>query len=83
MMDCVKIFQFGSSIYKNNPNDIDLLIIYSKFELQTIESYITLRKQIKLQLYNNTKIPIDIIMLSEKEENQLNYVSKINSYRLL
>ncbi len=77
----VRIFQFGSSLFSENPNDIDILIIYTNNKLLNFTSIITMKRFLKEKLEIIYNLPVDIIMLSESELSQLAY--KIETYKLL
>lgn len=77
----VRIFQFGSSLYSENPNDIDILIIYANDNSLNISSIISIKHFLKEKLEIIYNLPVDIIMLSESELSQLTY--EIESYNLL
>lgn len=78
----VKIYQFGSSLYSDTPNDFDILIIYKISNIDEIAKVIQLKNEIKLKMKATLLIPIDIILLSETEAMQLNYLDKINYQRI-
>lgn len=75
--DKINIYQFGSSLKTQNPNDIDLLIIYRNKSYKELIKLIQFRKTLRIQLQKTLGIPIDIILLSDKEERQLLYLNQI------
>jgi len=70
-----KVYIFGSSINNQNPNDIDLLLIYKDYKdiLQNEKNNISIFLGILL------KLPIDITMLSEREFEETRFLEKLDS----
>ncbi|WP_354005226.1 nucleotidyltransferase domain-containing protein [Oceanobacillus oncorhynchi] len=81
--DEISIYQFGSSLNTQTPNDIDLLIVYRNRSYKEIIKLIRLRRTLRIQLQRILGIPIDIVLLSNKEERQLLYLDQINYKKLL
>ena len=77
----VRIFQFGSSLFSENPNDIVVLLIYANDKSLNISNIISIKHFLKEKLEIIYNLPVDIIMLSESELSQLTY--EIESYNLL
>jgi hypothetical protein len=71
----VELYLFGSSLKCNSPRDIDLLLIYDKKVISTDE-ILYIRNNIRE--YFNIKVnkPIDIIILSKKEELESNFIQE-------
>lgn len=70
----LSIYLFGSSVYKDKPKDIDILLLYprkSKYILEIIEFKNNMKKILKKQLL----ISIDILLLSNEEENDLDFIN--------
>lgn len=65
-LDGIKIYLFGSSLTKESPSDIDLLIVYND-ETFNINSILEFRIWVKEQLANALNMDIDILLLSDKE----------------
>lgn len=78
----VKIYQFGSSLCSDEPNDLDILIIYRLSKFDKIYEVIYLKNNIKLKMEAIFLIPVDIILLSESEAFQLHYLDKITYRRI-
>lgn len=78
----VKIYQFGSSLSSDIPNDLDILIIYKLLNLDGIKEVINFKNDIKLKMETALFIPVDIILLSESEALQLHYLDKITYQRI-
>ncbi|WP_147515320.1 hypothetical protein [Massilibacterium senegalense] len=81
--DEISIYQFGSSLNIQTPNDIDLLIVYRNRSYKEILKLIKLRRTLRIQLQKILGIPIDIVLLSNKEERQLLYLDQINYKKIL
>ncbi|XUB56165.1 hypothetical protein IGJ02_000397 [Enterococcus sp. DIV0724b] len=78
----VKIYQFGSSLSSETPNDLDILIIYRISNLAEIDQIIRFKMELKLNIETLLSIPVDVILLSEKEVLQTHYLDKIVSQRV-
>lgn len=69
------VYLFGSIISKKrNPNDIDLLLIYEDFSSTLLRDLDEIRT-IFDQLYG---LSFDLNVLSETEEKESNFLSKLN-----
>lgn len=86
--DCIKenitlfvlfdsVYLFGSVLNENtNPNDIDILLIYSSlFDIAINEI-----EAIHHVLEESCGLPIDLTVLSVEEEKETDFLKKINSY---
>lgn len=76
--DNVDVYQFGSSLYSEIPNDIDVLIVYDDKSRNEILKLICFRKDLKFRLEELLGLPGDIILLSSSEEAQLCYLEQID-----
>lgn len=76
--DNVDVYQFGSSLNSEIPNDIDVLIVYKDKSRNEILRLICLRKYLKFRLEEVLGLPVDIILLSSSEEAQLCYLEQID-----
>lgn len=77
--DVEQVYVFGSSLNPNRiPNDIDVLILYSEYS-STIQHQI---KEFERQLANESKLPVDLTILSFEEENQVEFLEKVRAIRL-
>lgn len=77
-----ELYQFGSSLEKDNFNDIDLLLIYKNTEINKQSEILTLKKIIKKYLYKQYRTDIDITVLSENEEEEKRFLEQINYIRI-
>lgn len=77
--DVERVYIFGSSVdlYKM-PNDIDILILYSEYS-KIIQQQID---EFKRQLEGESKLPVDLTILSYEEEQQIDFLGKVSSIQL-
>ena len=73
-----ELYQFGSSLEKEEFNDIDLLLIYKNSEKNKQNEILTLKKIIKSYLFKQYQIDIDITVLSENEEKEKKFLEQVN-----
>lgn len=73
-----ELYQFGSSLEKENFNDIDLLLIYKNTDRNRQDEILILRKVIKNYLFARYQTDVDITVLSENEEKEKNFLEQIN-----
>ena len=73
-----ELYQFGSSLEKENFNDIDLLLIYKNIDRNRQDEILTLKKVIKNYLFERYQVDVDITVLSENEEKEKKFLEQIN-----
>lgn len=73
-----ELYQFGSSLEKENFNDIDLLLIYRNIDRNRQDEILTLKKVIKNYLFERYQVDVDITVLSENEEKEKKFLEQIN-----
>lgn len=73
-----ELYQFGSSLEKEEFNDIDLLLIYKNSEKNKQNEILTLKKIIKSYLFKQYQIDIDITVLSENGEKEKKFLEQVN-----
>ena len=67
------VYLFGSILDSNKiPNDIDILLIYSKYKISLIEEL----NNICFILEKTIKLPVDLTVLSIEEEREFNFLKK-------
>lgn len=73
-----RVYLFGSVLYKDFDrfNDIDLLVIYSNSTRKIFDNI----KQINNGMSSQFSTPIDLTVLSEKEEKQVNFLKKVEPF---
>ncbi|MFQ9922871.1 MAG: hypothetical protein ACLRVU_05125 [Beduini sp.] len=73
------VYLFGSILdVKSNPNDIDMLLIYSEYSDKIINDLNFIRSFFKKII----ELPIDLVVLSSVEEKDTEFLKKINSLYL-
>ncbi len=73
-----ELYQFGSSVEKENFNDIDLLLIYKNTDRNRQDEILILKKVIKNYLFERYQVDVDITVLSENEEKEKKFLEQIN-----
>lgn len=73
----VKVYLFGSARKSSSPRDIDLLLIYDK-ELITVDRILWIKNYIRNYIDSKFNKPVDIIVLSQKEEKESNFIKEEN-----
>ena len=71
--NCNKVYLFGSVLYKDIPNDIDILVIYDDSNCDI---------NIQLNMLSATvetvsNIPIDMTALSEEEMKEIHFLKRV------
>lgn len=69
----MKLYLFGSATYNKKPNDIDILICYNTKDM---EEAILIKKITTNYLEDVVNMSIDCILMSYKENEQLNFIQK-------
>ena len=76
-----KVYVFGSILYKNTPNDLDLLVVYNNQTKQHVVSYY------KAKIVNTLNQCIDLevhcLAMSEKEILESQFLNHIINYNQL
>ena len=75
-----RLFLFGSSLYSESPNDLDLLVVY-EVSMPVIEA-LEFRSKLIGKLRRHISLPIHVVLLSADEEREIGFISKEN-FRLL
>lgn len=78
---CKSVYLFGSAYTSLTPSDIDIIYIYKETYF-CYEHAIYFRKTISQKITEMFNIPADIVLLSETEEIELNYLQNVNSFKL-
>ena len=68
-----QVYLFGSIIDNCSPNDIDILLIYEDYTLDLIYK----KNRLKDILESELEYDLDIVMLSLKEEKELNFLDNL------
>lgn len=72
---------FGSILYKKEPNDIDLLIVYDQTKVDITE-VIRLKHKLIRAINKTIKKKIDVCTLSYSEASQSNFIMEENCVAL-
>ncbi|WHX40606.1 hypothetical protein QNH36_23715 [Mesobacillus sp. AQ2] len=78
LIACIKEYEinfylFGSILHKENPRDIDLLMVYNQ-HLISIKSVLNLKNEIVNYLNGISPIQVDLLLLSLEEELEVNFI---------
>lgn len=69
------VYLFGSALYVNKiPNDIDILLIYQRYSNKINEEL----EIISSVLENACELPVDLTVLSIREERDTEFLKRIN-----
>ena len=72
-------YLFGSVLVNSKePNDIDVLIIYSKYS-DTLHRQ---AQELAKALETNSGLPVDLTVLSVEEENEVQFLKRIKALQL-
>lgn len=69
----ISLYLFGSAKTKKNPNDLDILLIYEQNRLG-FEELLRVKKEIMEFLICNFQLEIDLLILSDEEEAEVNFI---------
>jgi len=75
------IYLFGSFVYKSNPQDIDLLVVYKKSKIHPSKIR-TITKPLIKQLEKTYKLRVDAVYLTEEEEISVNFIKQEGCVRI-
>lgn len=67
-------YVFGSAVYSETPADIDVAIVYDEKYIG-VKDAVEYKRKFKEQLSAIFSLDIDIILLSRKEEGEMNFLS--------
>lgn len=67
-------YVFGSAVYSDTPADIDIAIVYDEKHIG-VKDAVEYKREFKKQLSTIFSLDIDIILLSQKEEEEMNFLS--------
>lgn len=77
-----ELYQFGSSLEKEDFNDIDLLLIYKNSEKNNQNQILIQKNAIKMYLSEQYQTDIDITVLSENEEIEKKFLEQVNYIKI-
>lgn len=71
-----KLYIFGSSMYKNEPSDIDLLLVINELVMDSRLAY-RQAKPMTDKLYEDTGLPIDLTILTTAENMRSSFIDLV------
>lgn len=72
-LEYTDFYLFGSSVYSDVYNDIDIAIIYDKSKID-VQKVIEFRKKVINEISKKLACSCDIILLSKEEEVEMNFL---------
>lgn len=79
--DFCELYLFGSVVYAETFNDIDIAVIYEKEHI-SLEELVRFRQRLKDFVLKKTGISTDVILLSKDEEVELAFLSNAKTTKL-
>lgn len=79
--DGVQVFLFGSACYRDQPNDIDLLIIYDS-DIMSAESAYAELLPLLADIRAITVIPVRPVILSDQEARDSHFIEDVEPIEL-
>lgn len=76
-----KMYLFGSSVYADKFNDIDLAIIYDKSQVD-IDQVIEFKRKVKSEFTRVFGLSCDVILLTIEEEIEMNFLLNAKTIEL-
>lgn len=70
----IRIYIFGSGLYKTQPNDIDLLVVYDPKNI-SIQEVLVLRNELSKEVFLKFGVSAHICLLSTKEKEYLVFIA--------
>ena len=77
-----QVYLFGSVVYSENPNDVDVAIIYDSRYIAILDAISYRKEIIKMISQQIIPLPVDVILLSVEEEKELNFLSSAKHVKL-
>lgn len=77
----IHLFLFGSALNKDFPRDLDILMVYSSTNV-SIQTVIDLKNQLLQYFKKKCHIPIDLLLLSLEEVEEIDFIEKESAYKL-
>lgn len=74
----IEIYIFGSTLYSENPNDVDILVIYTPIEQYTYKNAIMLRSVLSKKINAKLNLQADVVLLTREEERDLQYIKQVD-----
>jgi hypothetical protein len=80
-IDDMNLYVFGSSVYSENPNDLDLALIYKK-ESVSIEKAVEARKALIEEIRAKLDVQIEMLLLSDIEESEADFLKNAKHQKI-
>ena len=77
-----QIFLFGSIVYSENPNDVDIAIIYDSEYIEIMDAIIYRKEVVKKMSDQVMPLPVDAILLSIREEKEIGFLSSAKHMKI-
>jgi predicted nucleotidyltransferase len=77
-----QIYLFGSVVYSENPNDVDVAIIYDSGYIEMKDAISYRREVVKKISQQVIPLPVDAILLSIKEEKEMDFLSNAKHIKI-
>ena len=71
----ISIYLFGSALSTKEPNDLDVMMIYNA-EVTDIDLVLKIKNELIDYLREKIPLPIDLLLLSENEELEIDFIQK-------
>jgi hypothetical protein len=78
----IELWLFGSVLHSDNPQDIDLVLIYDK-KVIPVDGALELRKHVRRICERTFNIGIDVTLLNVSEANETGFIKMTNAIKVL
>lgn len=76
-----ELWLFGSSLTKEDPQDIDLLLVYDDDEIDPRRAY-DVCGRVAMAITAKTRLPVDVVVLNAREAEQTAFAQRENAVQL-
>ncbi len=81
LMFDIQIYLFGSACIKNNPNDLDVLLIYPSYK--EVKEALKLKEMLIFYMERLVEIQMHVILLTIQENKEINFVQKEHAVKII
>lgn len=78
----IDVFLFGSAISGAAPNDIDLVMVYDKSEIE-VSVAIAVRKMLRVCVLRDMGCAADVVLLSSCEAEETRFLARIDAVQVI